>query len=148
MADKLNSIGEQVHDAGLGFAYHNHDFEFLPQQGQTGYDIILERTDPNLVKLQLDLYWAVHSSPKDPLELIAADPSRFVMWHMKDMDKRTRDYTELGNGSIDYDQMLAALDQSGLQFYYLEQGGNFAKDSMQSVAQSAQYFKNNLQHYL
>ncbi len=148
LADKLNRIGEQVTSAGLGFAYHNHDFEFIPHEGQTGYDIIWERTDPKLVKLQLDLYWAVHSSPKDPLTLVASDPARFVMWHIKDMDKRTRDYTELGNGSIDYIKMLSKLDQSGLQFYYLEQGGNFAKDSMQSIAQSAQYFKHNLQHFL
>lgn len=70
------------------------------------------------------------------------------MWHIKDMDKTTRNYSELGNGSIDYAKMLPKLDKSGLQYYYLEQGGNFAKNSIQSITDSADYFKKNLQHYL
>jgi sugar phosphate isomerase/epimerase len=148
LADKLNRIGEQVTKAGLGFAYHNHDFEFIEEDGQIGYDIIFNQTDASLVKLQLDLYWAVHSSKLSPVELIAKDPERFVMWHIKDMDKTTRDYTELGNGSIDYNKMLANLNQTGLEFYYLEQGGNFTQNSIQSITDSANYFKTNLQQYL
>ncbi|WP_222707963.1 sugar phosphate isomerase/epimerase family protein [Flagellimonas hymeniacidonis] len=148
LADKLNRIGEQVTNADLGFAYHNHGFEFEEQNGQLGYDIIVNQTDSNLVKLQLDLYWAKHSSKSTPAELIAKEPERFVMWHIKDMDKITRDYSELGNGSIDYVSMLSTLDHTGLKFYYLEQGGNFAKDSMQSITDSALYFKKNLKKYL
>lgn len=148
LADKLNRIGERVNEAGLGFAYHNHDFEFIDHGGEEGYDIIFNRTEPNLVKLQLDLYWAVHSSKLSPVELVNKQPDRFVMWHIKDMDKITRDYSELGNGSIDYDKMLSQIDQSGLQYYFLEQGGNFAENSMKSIADSAAYFKQHLQKYL
>ncbi len=148
LAEKLNIIGEQVNAAGLGFAYHNHDFEFTDHNGQTGYDIILRETDPKLVKLQLDLYWVVHSSKKSPAELIAQHPGRFVMWHIKDMDKVTRDYTELGNGSIDYISIMSTIPKGGLEYYYLEQGGNFATNSMQSITDSAAYFKKNLQRYL
>ncbi len=148
LADKLNIIGEQVTNAGLGFAYHNHDFEFIEEQGETGYQIILDRTDAALVKLQLDLYWVMHSSKLSPAELIALQPGRYVMWHIKDMDKRTRDYTELGNGSIDYTQILPQAEKAGLEFYYLEQGGNFATNSMQSITDSATYFKKHLKKYL
>jgi sugar phosphate isomerase/epimerase len=70
------------------------------------------------------------------------------MWHIKDMDKLTRDYSELGNGSIDYSKMIPSLDTSGLEFYYLEQGGNFANHSMQSITDSAEFFKQNLKKYL
>lgn len=148
LPELLNAIGEQVNASGLGFAYHNHGFEFTEYDGQTGYDIIVKNTDPHLVKLQIDLYWVVHSSKLSAEEMIAKDPERYVMWHIKDMDKMTRDYSELGNGSIDYSAMLPQLNQSGLEFYYLEQGGNYAKNSMQSIADSAQHFKNNLQKYL
>ena len=148
LPELLNTIGEQVNHAGLGFAYHNHDFEFHTYGENTGFDMILNGTDPSLVKLQLDLYWAVHSANKTPKELIAMAPERFVMWHIKDMDKITRDYSELGNGSIDYSEMIPALDTSALEFYYLEQGGNFAKNSIQSITDSAQFFKSNLQRYL
>ena len=148
LTDKLNIIGEQVTNAGLQFAYHNHDFEFTDHNGEQGYDIILSGTDPNLVKLQMDMYWVEHSSNKSIHELIKENQGRYVMWHIKDMDKVTRDYSEMGNGSIDYKNILSSIEQKDLQYYYIEQGGNFAKNSMQSITDSAIYFKKHLQRYL
>ncbi len=148
LAGKLNVIGERVNKAGLGFAYHNHDFEFTDHEGQIGYDIIMKETDPALVKLQMDLYWVMHSSKRSPSELFKLQPGRFVMWHIKDMDKVTRDYSELGNGSIDFSVILPEASRAGLQYYYIEQGGNFAKDPIQSITDSAAYFKKNLEKYL
>ena len=148
LAEKLNKMGEQVKAAGLGFAYHNHDFEFTDHHGENGYDTILYNTDASLVKLQMDMYWVVHSSKKSPAQLIAQHPGRYVMWHIKDMDKITRDYTEMGNGSIDYVDILSTIDTDALEYYYIEQGGNFAHDSMRSIADSAAYFKKNLKTFL
>ena len=148
MSTKLNIIGEQVTKAGLGFAYHNHDFEFIDHDGVNGYDIILNETDASLVKLQMDMYWVMHSSKLSPKELIAKQPGRYVMWHIKDMDKITRDYTELGEGSINYEEILPDPIESGLKFYYLEQGGNFKINAMKSAAINAGYFKKHLQQYL
>ncbi len=148
LAGKLNTIGERVSKAGLGFAYHNHDFEFVDYNGETGYDIIMKETDPALVKLQMDLYWVMHSSKRTPAQLFALQPGRFVMWHIKDMDKISRDYSELGNGSIDFTVILPEAKRAGLQYYYIEQGGNFAKNPMQSIEDSAVYFKKNLEKYL
>jgi sugar phosphate isomerase/epimerase len=148
LTGKLNVIGERVHKAGLGFAYHNHDFEFVDHGGENGYDIIMRETDPALVKLQMDLYWVMHSSKLSPSQLFSQQPGRFVMWHIKDMDKITRDYSELGNGSIDYTVILPDASKAGLQYYYIEQGGNFAKDPIQSVTDSAAFFKKHLEKYL
>lgn len=148
LTEKLNKMGEQVNAAGLGFAYHNHDFEFTDHHGLTGYDVILDETDPELVKLQMDMYWVAHSSKLTPAQLIAQNPGRYVMWHIKDMDKVTRDYSEMGNGSIDYITMLSEIDKDALEYYYIEQGGNFAHNSMQSISDSATYFKKHLRHYL
>ena len=47
IAERLNIAGAQVKKAGLQLAYHNHDFEFVDQNGQKGYDIILKETDPH-----------------------------------------------------------------------------------------------------
>ncbi|SHI64813.1 sugar phosphate isomerase/epimerase family protein [Pseudozobellia thermophila] len=148
MAQKLNAIGEQVNKAGLGFAYHNHGFEFEDHNGQNGFDIIVNETDPKLVKLQMDMYWVMHSSKYTPQELIDAQPGRYVMWHIKDMDKTTRDYTELGNGSIDYTKLLPDPVKSGLEYYYIEQGGNYSVDATKSASQSAKFFKRHLQKLL
>lgn len=148
LASKLNLVGERVTKAGLGFAYHNHDFEFIDHEGKNGYDIVMNETDPSFVKLQIDLYWAMHSSKEPPATLFRKQPGRFVMWHIKDMDKVTRDYTELGNGSIDYTKILPDAQLSGLEYYFLEQGGNFKNNSMQSIRDSASFFRRNLQGLL
>ena len=148
LTEKLNIAGEQISQAGLGFAYHNHDFEFVDHNGETGYEIIMKETDPKLVKLQIDLYWVMHSSKLSPRELFDKQPGRFVMWHIKDMHKVSRDYTELGNGSIDYRLILPDAQRSGMEFYFLEQGGNFKSNSMLSVEQSAKFFKKNLEALL
>ena len=148
MPDKLNMIGEQITKAGLDFAYHNHGFEFEDHNGENGYDIIINNTDADYVKLQIDMYWVMHSSDTTPKELIKKQPGRYVMWHIKDMDKVTRDYTELGNGSIDYVDILPDPIESGLEYYYIEQGGNYAHNSTQSAADSAAYLKKHLQKFL
>lgn len=148
MVEKLNLIGEHVAKTSLGFAYHNHGFEFEDHNGENAYDLILKDTDPSLVKLQIDMYWVRHSSNYTPQELIDRQPGRYVMWHIKDMDKVTRDYTELGNGSIDYTELLPDPTSSGLEYYYIEQGGNYADNSTKSASDSAEYFKKYLQSRL
>ena len=119
LAGKLNTIGERVNKAGLGFAYHNHDFEFIDYGGENGYNIIMRETDPALVKLQMDLYWVMHSSKLSPSELFRKQPGRFVMWHIKDMDKISRDYSELGNGSIDFTVILPEASRAGFNIIIL-----------------------------
>jgi len=146
LADRLNLIGEQVKAAGLQLAYHNHEFEFIPQRGKLGYDIVMRETDPSLVKLQLDLFWAAHSSQRSPHELFSLQPGRFVMWHIKDMDRKNRGhYTELGNGSIDFTKIMPDAQLAGLESYFVEQGDNFAVDPMTSIATSAAYVKQHLE---
>ena len=143
-AERLNVVGAQVAKAGLKVAYHNHDFEFVPHDGKIGYDIILLETDPDLVKLQIDLYWVVHSSARTPHELFELQPGRFVMWHIKDMDDAKR-YTELGNGTIDFTTILPDAQLAGLENYFVEQGDNFAVSPMKSIETSAQYVRKYLQ---
>ncbi len=132
----------------MDLSYHNHDFEFTEHDEKIGCDIILKETDVALVKLQMDLYWVIHTSKKSPGEWMADQPERYVIWHIKDMNKRTRDYTELGNGSIDYVDLLSMLPTDGFAYYYLEQGGNFAQNSVQRITDSAIYFKKYLQRFL
>ena len=120
---------------------HNHDFEFVEQNGQIGYDIILKDTDAALVKLQMDLYWIARGSKLSPHEWFKRAPGRFAMWHVKDMHKVSRDYTELGNGSIDFSSIWPDAELAGLKHYFVEQGGNFTHDPFQSITDSAAYMK-------
>ena len=144
VAERLNLIGGQAAKAGLRVAYHNHDFDFLPHDGKIGYDIIMQETDPALVKLQLDLFWVAHSSSRTPHELFQMQPGRFVMWHIKDMDKAKR-YTELGNGVIDFTRIMPDAQLAGLEEYFVEQGDNFAQSPMKSIEVSAGYVRKYLE---
>jgi sugar phosphate isomerase/epimerase len=141
VAERLNIAGGQIKKAGLQLAYHNHDFEFVEQNGQIGYDIILKETDPALVKLQMDLYWIARGSKLTPNEWFKRAPGRFVMWHVKDMHRTSRDYTEVGNGTIDFTRIWPDASLAGLKHFFVEQGGNFTHDPFRSVADSAEYVK-------
>ncbi len=141
VVDRLNGVGERISKAGLQFAYHNHGYEFVSQDGQVPYEILIKSTDASLVKLQVDLYWLAHDSQQPARYWFDKAPGRFVMWHVKDMHKVSRDYTELGNGSIDYTQLWPLRAQSGMKHYFVEQGGNFTKDPMQSITDCAAYVK-------
>ena len=117
-ADTLNRAGEECRRAGLKMAYHNHDFEFEPTSGRIPYDILLEETDPELVAMELDLFWIVHAG-HDPLEYIAAHPGRFSMLHVKDRDAAGA-MVDVGSGMIDFAAIFANADSAGFRHYFVE----------------------------
>ena len=74
IAATANHIGESARKRGLEFAYHNHNLEFRKLEGgKTGYEILLQETDPQLVKLEVDAGWMA-AGGVDPAALIAANP--------------------------------------------------------------------------
>ena len=148
LPEVLNRIAERVRAAGMAFTYHNNGFEFADHDGENGYDIILKGTDPELVQLQLDVFWVMHAAKTTPQELVQRHPGRYVMWHLKDMDARTRDYTELGNGALNYLRLLPDPVVSGLEYLYIEQGGNFTESSTESARASAAYYQKYLAELL
>ena len=148
LVKRLNQMGKQITDAGLGFAYHNFGFDFDAYDGRTGIDWVIEETNPEWVKLEVDFYWLMRAGVMTADELVEKAPGRMPLWHIKDMHKVSKDYTELGNGSIDYTKILPDPIRSGLEWFYIEQGGNFSETSMKSVEVSANFFKANLKTYL
>lgn len=121
LADLFNKTGEQVKQAGLQFAYHNHDFEFAPLEGEIPYDLLLARTDSQLVKLEMDIYWIVKGGGK-PLEYFEKYPGRFHLLHVKDMDATPKHYfTEVGRGVIDFKTIFANAGRAGVRHYFVEQ---------------------------
>lgn len=143
LADRLNKAAVIAHQYGLQLAYHNHDFEFKTlEPGVTGYDILLKETDEQLVKMELDLFWAVKAG-KDPLILFEENPGRFPLWHVKDMDKASGSFTEVGTGSINFQQLFGAAKTAGLQHYFIEQD-EVKKDVFTSITESYGYAARNL----
>jgi sugar phosphate isomerase/epimerase len=119
--DLFNQAGETCRKAGIQFGYHNHDFEFESVDGQIPYDLILKGTDPNLVKMELDLYWSSFAH-QDAVALFKKNPGRFPLVHMKDMAKtEKREFAEVGTGSIDFQRILDAGKIGGLKHIFVEQ---------------------------
>jgi sugar phosphate isomerase/epimerase len=120
VAEAFNKAGEQCKAAGLKFGYHNHDYEFESDQGEVLYDVLLRNTDPKLVHMELDLGWVIMSG-KDPLDYFKNYHHRFPLWHLKDMDSRTKQSTELGTGILDVPAMMAHQKDSGVKHIFIEQ---------------------------
>ncbi|TDE16286.1 sugar phosphate isomerase/epimerase family protein [Dyadobacter psychrotolerans] len=119
--DLFNKAGETAKKAGLQFAYHNHDFEFKKLDGELPYDYIAGKTDPKLVKLELDLFWIVKAG-LDPVELFKQYPGRFPLWHVKDMEKGgDHSFAEVGTGSIDFKKIFEARKIAGMTNFFVEQ---------------------------
>ena len=133
-AELANRIGERARRAGLQFTYHNHNFEFVDEGGGAiGYDVLLKETDPKLVKFQIDCGWMIFAG-HDPVGYLQKYPQRFPMIHVKDFLPRETGKTEmlgaeLGHGTVDYRPIFAAGAKAGLQHYFVEQEGPFARMS-------------------
>jgi sugar phosphate isomerase/epimerase len=143
IAADLNKAGEACKKAGIQLCYHNHDFEFQAMDGTLPFDILMSQTDSNLIKIELDLYWAVKANHQ-PLDLFKKYPKRIELWHVKDMDNTDKKFfTEVGNGTIDFTSIFKAASKSGMKHFFVEQdqcpGSPFV-----SIEKSIGYIKGNL----
>ena len=142
-AEKLSLAGAISQKAGIQLCYHNHDFEFVAQDGKLPYDVLLQGTDPDLVKMEMDIYW-VYKAKQDPIALFKKYPGRFPLWHVKDMDNTPKQmFTEVGNGVIPFKSIFAQAKVAGLDYFFNEQDV-CPGDPLDSMAKSYKYIKENL----
>ncbi len=118
IGDQFNRAGEQAKAAGLQFAYHNHAFEFAPIDGQVPLDVLCEATDPQVVQIELDLFWITHGGG-DPLAFFRRWPGRIPLVHVKD---RTAggEMVSVGAGVIDWPAIFAERTTAGIRHYFVE----------------------------
>ena len=121
LAGILNDLGARCRAEGLQLAYHNHNFEFAAGDGPTMWDRLTAATDPDLVALELDVYWATFAGA-DPLALIDRYGPRLALLHLKDMTAdETRAYAPIGTGTMPWPEILAAGAAAGVNWYIVEQ---------------------------
>lgn len=139
VADTFNRAGEKSKTMGLQFAYHNHDFEYKPLAGgKLLYDTLLDETDPNLVKMEMDLFWTINAG-QDPVAYFNRYPGRFPLVHVKDR-KKNGEMTDVGSGAINWKRIFAASDKAGIQHYIVEH--DEPKSQFDSIQASYTYLKN------
>lgn len=143
LAGEFNKAAETCKKAGIQFCYHNHNFEFDAQGGILPYDILLNDTDKNLVKMEMDMYW-VTKAGHDPIELFKKHPGRFPLWHIKDMtntDEKT--FAAVGTGVIDFKKIFQHKSLAGMKYFFVEQD-KCPGSPFDSITQSYNYIKKNL----
>jgi len=129
IAADFNEIGKRLKAAGIQFFYHNHGFEFQPYKDGTLFDLLMAKTDPDLVKFEMDVLWTVFPG-QAPVKLLKKYPDRWVLMHLKDLKKGVAgnlsggtDLTNdvvLGTGQADYPAILKACQEIGVKYYFIE----------------------------
>jgi sugar phosphate isomerase/epimerase len=137
VADTFSKAGEDCKKSNIIFGYHNHDYEFEKENGQVLYDVLLQKTDPSLVKMELDLGW-VFVTGNDPLAYFEKYPGRFPLWHLKDMDKAKKQSTEFGKGQLNIKGMLENAKKSGMKYFFVEQE-EYTNNAFESLQQDYDY---------
>jgi sugar phosphate isomerase/epimerase len=115
---KLNAFGQRCKERGVTFGYHNHNFEFEKIGTETLLERLTAATDPTLVKLELDTYWAAYAGI-DPVTLIKQYGQRISSLHLKDMTPE-RTFTEVGNGTLAISDYVEAGQATGVTVYIVE----------------------------
>jgi sugar phosphate isomerase/epimerase len=129
----LNKTGELCKKAKIQLCYHNHDMEFKQVADQTPYHLLLEGTQADLVKMELDLAWATKAGV-DPVTLFKAHPGRFPLLHVKDISKDFQTLEPVGEGVVDFKRIFANAKLAGTKHYFVEH--DMPKDAFASIATS------------
>lgn len=139
-ATQLNEAGALLRGEGLRLGYHNHDHEFQPIGETTPFDIVFEYAKPDNLFLELDVRWASELGG-DPCAIIREFGTRCRFLHVKDRPKVGEGrFTEVGNGTIEWEPIFEAARKVGVQWYIVEQDES-GTDSLESAAISAAFMK-------
>jgi sugar phosphate isomerase/epimerase len=120
-ADRLNESGRRSVTQGVHLGFHNHAVDFKPINGTVPYDVFIERTDPTVIRHQLDT-GNVAMAGLDPLDYMKRFGSRYWSFHIKDVPRLgPTDDTELGKGVIDFRRLLGMIDNIDNKHLFVEQ---------------------------
>ena len=123
-ADQMNEEAALAKGYGLNYGYHNHAHEFTTDLGGgvTPWEVLMDRLDPTLVHLEVDLYWAFtagvntgHTTAESALQfakdVVNDAPLRVRQYHVKDRTgmgttQAEADMCDLGVGVIDFAELF------------------------------------------
>ena len=120
MAGQLNEIGQKVQKESFQLGYHNHNMEFIETDGKIPYDILMESTDPKLVKYQIDVGNLTFGGG-DAYHYLSAYPHRYMGLHVKDY-KPGIAAVPVGDGILDWKRIFALAKKDRIKNYNAEVG--------------------------
>lgn len=144
--EDICEIGERLKGTGISFAYHNHSFEFVMEDGVTYLEDFYRQTQEAGILAEIDTYWIQHGGG-DPAEWIRKYAGRVPIIHLKDMvveigedAQAVQKFAPVGSGSMNWKSILQAGEQSGVEWFVVEQDF-FDKPSLECAQDSFNYLK-------
>ncbi|RII12336.1 Xylose isomerase-like TIM barrel [Streptomyces sp. YIM 130001] len=161
-AEEFNTYGAEAKKRGMKFYQHNHaeEFSFATDQPDVRlYDVLLAETDPELVYLELDIYWAFAAQfrfsqrvdgtpdPLDPLSYVLKAPHRYPLFHVKDGEHdetQTDGYRmcDVGDGDIDYRTFMSEVTRrtpQGRRYHHWQTEHDNPVDSLEFARKSSEH---------
>ncbi len=136
MADRFNAIGRTAQAEGVRFAYHNHGYGLQQQGGVVPFELLVEATDPELVFLEMDIFWTT-AGRANPVEYLRKYRGRYRMMHLKDMKELKHfegdggdagqwmalfpNMAAAGSGVLDLNAIVSAALETGVEHLFVEQ---------------------------
>ncbi|MGW7042044.1 sugar phosphate isomerase/epimerase family protein [Streptomyces avermitilis] len=130
-AEEFNTYGAAAKARGMKFYQHNHSDEFSFAADKPNvrlYDVLLAETDPDLVYLEMDIFWAYAGqfrfskradgtpAPFEPLDYVLKQPHRYPLFHVKDGVSDPANpfgyrMVDVGDGDIDYQRFISGVSR-------------------------------------
>ena len=136
MAESFNAIGAQAKELGIKFAYHNHGYGLQETDGVVPFDLLVEATDPELVFLEMDVFWTV-AGRANPVAYLRKYADRYKLMHLKDMSELkyfsgdggdAAQWMALfplmastGSGVLDLEAIIDTALAGGVEHFFVEQ---------------------------
>ena len=145
---RYNQAAKLYAEEGFKLTYHNHQFEFMRIDGyKTIMDILCEGLDPDNVSFVLDTCW-VSAGAGDVTAWMDKLKGRIDILHLKDTRLRLDDsgvytvgVTEIGNGNLAWDKIMAKSEEIGVKYYVVEQDNGWITSPLDSLAASARFLE-------
>ena len=146
--EAANRVAARLAEEGMKFNYHNHSFEFKKYDKKTVMDLLIENFDPRITFV-LDVYWLQHGGC-DIRKMMERLDCRVDILHLKDMgacggeNGNTPYITEIGNGNINFEDIIPLGEKIGVKYFVVEQDLHFATgNSMDSIQVNYDYLCDN-----
>ena len=132
----MNALAEKCRNAGMKFAFHNHDVEFKKADGRLLCDILLELTDASYVFLEFDIYYA-YKAGIDPATFLENHADRIMALHLFAMDDQK--VTVAGERMPGFDAVIRKSKEKGIRYLIVE--GNHLDDPLLYLENSIKCIK-------
>lgn len=155
-AEDLNHYGKLLKEQGLKLYYHNHHFEFEKFNGKTGFELLVENTDPELVGFEIDVHW-IQRAGHDPVTWIKRLSGREDMVHLKDYRicfpdgepsqdifhrEQCIQFAEIGEGNLNMKEIIEASVKGGVIYMPIEQDQVYGRDPFDCIRTSVKNIRN------